>query len=127
VGGDGWFRGLVMHSADAIKNVGITAATQMIRENIAVDDRWLMRGLLAIYNRQTASERASECTIQNNGIGFNGADAQILTSFAKQVIKWEAQQERRYATPLSPRQTAIARRKLHKYCGQLARIAQGKA
>ena len=53
-----------------------------IKEKLANDGRWLVRGLLAIYDRQTADEKAVGATVEDNGIGFNGADAEILSSIA---------------------------------------------
>jgi hypothetical protein len=102
-----------------------------IRNKLQTSDKWLIRGLLAIYAKQTADERASENTKYENGVGFNGTDANILSSFAKQVLAWEATpaNERRYPTPLSlprgdkPGQMGLLRRKMLKYAGQLARIA----
>jgi hypothetical protein len=92
-----------------------TAAS--IKEKLKTDDRWLIRGLLAIYACQTASEQASGQTDEHNGIGFNGVDAYILTSFAEQ-----AKAGRR----LSSKQIMIARKKMLKYAGQLSRIAKSK-
>jgi hypothetical protein len=40
--------------------------------------------LLAIYDRQTVSEQASETTNHNNGMGFNGTDA----AFGSRLAKW---------------------------------------
>lgn len=96
-----------------------------VAEKLETDNRWLIRGLLALYERQTADEQQTEQTSHSNGMGFNGTDANILTSFAKQVLVWQAVPagERKYPMPLSPRQLELARRKLRKYAGQLARLA----
>ena len=101
-------------------------AAEMIEENINADDEWLVRGLLAIYQRQTSDEQASEATRHNNQRGFNGLDAHILSSFAAQVLRWQKTPpaERRFPNPLSPKQIAICRRKMRKYCAQLALIAR---
>lgn len=40
------------------------------------------KALLALYSRQTYDERMSEQTIENNSIGFNGPDAEFLSSVA---------------------------------------------
>lgn len=91
-----------------------------IASKLATDDRWLVRGILAIYERQTADERASQTTRHYNGIGFNAWDAGLLSSFAQQIL-------RRQATGrldlLSPAQIAKARPKMRKYATQLAAIA----
>jgi hypothetical protein len=114
----------MMYSADEIRFASEKLAIEMVRANIEENDKWLIRGLLAIYRRQTADEQTSEQTKHDNGIGFNGLDATILSSFAKQVLSWEASAVKRFASPLSPKQVGLARRKMKKYAGQLARIAQ---
>ena len=85
---------------------------------IAENDDWLVRGIVAIYHKQTADEQNSESTIENNGVGFNGCDAEFLSSLAKQAI------ERNFA--LSQRQIEYGRKKMMKYVGQLTRIANGE-
>lgn len=85
-----------------------------IKEKILTNDLWLARGVVAIYKRQTSQEQNVGKTIDNNGVGFNGVDSEILTSFAEFFLK------RGF---LSPKQIHIARKKMVKYCGQLAKIA----
>lgn len=91
-----------------------TWTTDEIRELILTNNVAMMRGLIAIYNRQTEDEKSAECTTHNNGRGFNGADAKILTSIVKFYF------ERHY---ISDKQKAIVRKKLMKYVGQLTKIA----
>ncbi len=88
-----------------------------IKAKLATNNGWLIRGLLAIFSRQTASEQEAGVTSEDNGIGFNGADAEILSSYAKFYKK---------NGYLSPKQREIARKKMLKYAGQLADIAKGK-
>lgn len=78
----------------------------------------LVRALLAIYEGQTSHEKLTMTTHEDNGIGFNGADAEILTSFVEQ---WRTRQW------LSEKQYALLQKKMPKYSGQLARIAEEKA
>jgi len=87
-----------------------------IKAMLEVNDAWLMRGIVAIWQRQTNQERRIERTLENNGVGFNGCDAEFLSSLACQI------QER---GSLSPRQIDWARKKMIKYAGQLAKIAAG--
>lgn len=89
-----------------------------IRAKVSSNPLWAERAIAALYERQTATEKAIGQTVVLNGIGFNGADADILSSFGLQI-----QRGRR----LSPKQLAIAFKKLPKYAGQLLRIAQEKA
>lgn len=86
----------------------------MIKAKIQSDDQWLIRGLTAVYARQTADEQASSQTSEHNGIGFNGVDAYLLSSFAQQAMAGRR---------MSSKQIMIARKKMVKYAGQLARIA----
>ena len=89
---------------------------ETIREKLKSDPRWILRGSVAIYRFQTDQERASEATLEDNGVGFNGVDAYIMSSFAEQVIN---------GYTLSGKQLAIAQKKIVKYAGQLTKIANG--
>lgn len=91
---------------------------EQIQQMLTTNDRAVIRGILAIFNNQTSDEKQSEQTRLNNGIGFNGADAPIMSSFAKQI-----QQNR----PLTDRQMEIARRRMLKYAGQLTMIANSNS
>lgn len=89
-----------------------------ITYKVKIDDRWARRALMALYRNQTDDERSAERTVYRNGVGFNGVDAGILTSLAKQL------EER---GTLSSKQMAILHKALPKYSGQLARIATSVA
>ena len=94
-----------------------TYTKDQIKEMLATRDIAVAKGVLAIYAYQTAVEQAAESTNQDNGVGFNGADAPILSSFAKQL---------QAGRTLSVKQLAIARRRILKYAGQLCKIANAK-
>ena len=98
---------------------------EQVAEQLKVNDAWLFKGVLAIYAKQTASEQCAGQTQENNGVGFNGVDSPILSAFAEQIKTWNATApaRRRFNTPLSVKQTSIARRLMVKYSGQLAEIA----
>ena len=85
-----------------------------LKERLAQDDRWALRALTVVYRNQTADEQRAQQTIEHNGIGFSGPDAEILSSFARQY------QQR---GSLSPRQMTVLRRKIPSYAGQVARVA----
>ena len=70
--------------------------------------------LVVVYQNQTSDEQAAQETIEHNGIGFSGPDAEILSSFAQQY-------QRRGS--LSDKQMRILRRKIPSYAGQVARVA----
>ena len=74
------------------------------------NDKAVWRAVHRIYQNQTSDEQDSEATIKQNGVGFNGSDAGILSSFAKFYER---------TGYLSPKQTALARKKVRKYVGQL--------
>jgi len=88
-----------------------------IKEKLATDNRWLERGIVAIFKYQTDVEQQSEMTTDKNGVGFNGLDAEFLSSLAKQVMQGKT---------LSERQIEYGRKKMLKYAGQLTRIANGE-
>lgn len=91
-----------------------------IKEKLMMGDvRWIERAVIAIFNKQTENEKEVESTNMRNNVGFTGADAKILTSFAKQLLR----NKNRH---LSDKQLAIAKRRIVKYAGQLAKIANGK-
>lgn len=94
-----------------------TQEVKVWKENIASKTRWAIRALLAIYEFQTAEEQVIETTKEKNGVGFNGVDAEILTSFAKQV---------QAGRTLSAKQMAIVFKKMPKYAGQLQKLVSGK-
>lgn len=78
------------------------------------NNAFLARAIVKIYERQTEDEQQADQTGHNNGIGFNGIDAFILSRFAKFYM------ERKF---LSPKQIVIARKKMMKYTKQLTTIA----
>jgi len=91
--------------------------SNVIREKINTDNRWLFRAVLALYARQTYDERASTDTLYNNRRGFNKPDAPFLTCVA-QILESGGQ--------LSPYTVAKCRLRMCKYATQLARIANKK-
>ncbi|MFM7008685.1 MAG: hypothetical protein ACKO0Z_05045 [Betaproteobacteria bacterium] len=92
------------------------ARVEFIRHKMATNDEWLVRGLKAIYRNQTEDEQHDKATTDRNGIGFNGTDAEFLSSIAEKACKgWT----------LSPKQLAATRKAMRKYAGQLERIATG--
>jgi SNF2 family DNA or RNA helicase len=66
-----------------------------------------------LYARQTESEKSTDCTIEQNGSGFNAVDAPILSSFTTQILK---------GATLSEKQLNIAKKLLPKYAKQLGTL-----
>jgi hypothetical protein len=88
---------------------------EQLRHRLASNDRWALRALMRIYQNQTADEQCRETTIERNGIGFTGPDAEILTSFARQY-------QRRGG--LSERQMIILRRRIQAYARQILQCSE---
>jgi hypothetical protein len=84
------------------------------KSKLSTNPVWATRGLLAIYKGQTESEKMAGNVTADNGIGFTGTDAEILSSFAKQF------QQR---GTLSEKQMAILYKKMPKYAGQLRKVS----
>jgi len=74
----------------------------------------LGNALVQLFERQTDDEQTAETTKYHNNIGFNACDAEILTNIAKWFMAkgW-----------MSNKQTALVRKRIKKYSGQLADIA----
>ena len=96
---------------------------QMVKDALDRSAENVCKAVVTIYRKQTQEERNSYSTRVTNGVGFNKFDAEILTSFAKQII-YNKDMGRRYL--LSYKQVEIARKKMRKYAKQLAKIANGE-
>ena len=80
------------------------------KAHLTISPKWAITGLLVIYDRQTADEKATDNTSENNSVGFSGVDAEFLSSLAKQV---------RAGRTLSPKQMSFLFKKMPKYWEQL--------
>ena len=99
----------------------MTTATKVwtkeeIKDLLERSNKMVHRSIVKIFEKQTADEKRSEATNHSNGVGFNSVDAHLLSSFAKQILK---------GYTLSEKQMYHARKKIMKYSGQLAKIANG--
>lgn len=106
---------------------------EAIRGLLERSDKAVEQATIRLWERQTADEQQAQQTGHKNGEGFNGTDAEILSSFAEQLqgigsYTWNGRTyTRKGPKPLSDKQMEIARRKVVKYAGQLAEIANAKA
>lgn len=91
---------------------------ETIRQKIDTDQKWLERGILAIYARQTSSEKAAGETNVHNGQGFTAFDARTMTYYANWI---------RSGRSLSGKHLEKARRRMRKYAKQLLLISMEKA
>lgn len=87
---------------------------QMIAERIDKNQEWFERAILAIYDRQTSDEKMEQETKHSNNRGFNKPDGYKLAYYAKWI---------RSGKHLSGWHLNNAKVKMHKYVGQLTRIA----
>ena len=95
------------------KKITKAALVEFLRKMLTTNEKWAQAALVRIYDNQTEGEKNAEETIVQNGIGFTGGDARLLTSFAEWYKShgW-----------LSPKQMAYVYRKIGMYAGQLMRI-----
>lgn len=89
-----------------------------IKNLLQTNDKFVMRSVVKIFEKQTEDEKEHDGTSHNNGIGYNGTDAFIMSRFAKFYI------DKGY---LSVKQLDIAKKKIQKYAKQLTKIANEKA
>ena len=90
----------------------------LLRSKLATNPKWAVKGCQRIYEYQTTTEQNSSATLEHNGVGFTGADAEIMSSFARQINAG------RFVG--SHKQMAILFKKMPKYATQLDGIAQTK-
>lgn len=90
------------------------AQIEFIRGKITHDVNWAYRALMVIYMAQTEDEKKDGDTKHENGIGFTGHDAEILTSFAKGYERYGH---------LTEKQLNCLFHKIGKYAGQLYRVS----
>ena len=64
-----------------------SAVTEYVKVQLSTNPAWAQRAIVKLWERQTADEQAAQTTGHDNGIGFNGTDAFILSSFAEQINK----------------------------------------
>lgn len=81
-----------------------------LKNKLATDKSWATRALVRIHQRQTLAEQSCQHTIEANGVGFSGCDAEILSSFADQFNKRGS---------LSEKQMKLVFRKMPRYWQQI--------
>lgn len=90
---------------------------EKVQKLLMENNKAVLRGIIAIYNRQTMDEKVAESTKQRNHQGFCAHDAPLLSLYAKQILQYGG---------LSPQQLNIARDRIIRYTKQLADIAEIK-
>ena len=89
---------------------GTTYNKEVVKNLIKTDNRWTLRTLIILYNRQTTDEQQNQQTTHCNSRGFNGTDSVILSSFSVQVNRGRT---------LSEKQMNVCRKLLPKYWKQV--------
>lgn len=87
---------------------------EKIRSGLEKYDVWVLKGVVAIYRRQTGEEVIKKCTLVRNNIGFNAADAYYLSSIARDYLM---------GRQIGGCDIRECRRRMMKYAGQLCEIA----
>ena len=83
---------------------------EFLRRKIETDDMWARHALIRIYQSQTSDEKAVQSTSYVNGVGFNGHDAQIMSSMYESYEKYGK---------LTPKQMAVVKKVMKKYAKQI--------
>lgn len=91
---------------------------------LTVNDLAVERALVALHDKQTASEKDAQVTTVRNGVGFSAFDAEIFSSLAEWV---------RRGRNLTTKQLALCRKtnkagkmRIAKYAEQLLGIANNR-
>ena len=104
----------IIHKKEIEKMTSKKELVDYYKVRLATNERWALRALERIAMRQTEYELENDLTNESNKVGFSGPDAEILTSFYRQV-------KRGYT--LTSKQKVILFRKMPKYAGQLVSIS----
>ena len=92
------------------KKITKKAKKEFIKFKLSTDDKWLLRALYRVADKQTETEYRMDATHDHNEVGFSASDASILTSFAKQHHSKNF---------LTEKQMLWLRKLLVKYSGQI--------
>lgn len=88
---------------------------EKVRNLLLSSNKAVLRGIVAIYKRQTAQEQNSDATLEHNNIGFCAFDASLMSLYAKQILEYGG---------LTQQQIKIARPRILRYTKQLADLAE---
>lgn len=85
-----------------------------IRSLLMYNDKAVKKAVIAIYNRQTASEKQVDSAIVQNGEGFGAGDAVYLSKIARKFLA---------GADLPSWEFYKVRQRILKYAGQLVIVA----
>jgi hypothetical protein len=87
------------------------ATVSFVKQQLGTNPAWAKKALIRIYSEnQTMEEKILSETKEDNGIGFSGCDAEIMSSLAGQLIA---------GNTLSHNQMKIVFRVMPKYAKQV--------
>ena len=90
--------------------ITIKARQQYVKSKLASNKTWALKGLKYIYSKQTQEEKIIGDAKILNSVGFSGAHAEIMSSFANQLERgWQ----------LSEKQMKIVFKIMPKYWKQI--------
>ena len=90
-------------------------STYVIKTKLKYDDNFIQGCLLLLYRHQTKEEKDESKTIHANQLGFNKADAPILTPLAEKLGEWGP-------SVLTPADMAEIRQRIGKYLAQIEQL-----
>ena len=95
-----------------------------IQNLLRINRKAVIRALVVLNERQTATEQNCGSTINRNGMGFTPADAYMGTSMAQFAVKNGYLTDKQLEYWLKPNTKGVER--ILKYAGQLLEIAKLK-
>jgi hypothetical protein len=110
--------------ANQLKGGNMNWLTKLVTESrLKHDDEFLLLALYRVYLQQEIHEREGHCTVESNGVGFNQADAPVLTPIAEQIMvdrkHGEITLDSFLNTNLTDEQWAEVRERMPKYTDQV--------
>lgn len=88
-----------------------------IRDLLLRNNKAVLRGVVAIYEKQLPDEKNYNQTLFRNNVGFNAYDAATLSKYARRIMQGHR---------LSDDEINLIRIRLLKYSKQLTKIANDK-
>jgi len=99
------------------KKITIVMIKKYIQHKLDTNDMWMYTALTRLYDKQTFEEKVYDEVLEKNKVGFNGVDADLLSSYAKQY------ENKKFLTPT---QKKWCRAKIKKYWEQIWNISDQK-
>jgi hypothetical protein len=85
--------------------ITIKARQEYVKQKLATDKTWAIKGMQLIYSYQTCDEKNMGETKYDNNIGFSGAHGEIMSSFARQyeAKKWLSDNQLKVVFKIMPK------------------------